>query len=390
MTETAKVSFSGSSSHAARFVLWHFRAEPLRLALSVAVFAGVTSLVFLFAGIHHGLLADLEELPGSLPATLVGLEAGVERFGLASSSLPQLSREQAESVPGVLEASPLTKAPVIVTWNRRRTPSILIARDAWDGWPRVERGRPPAEERDLLVDASLAARHGVAIGDEVDLLGEPFRVVGTSEGTVSPFSPYLFVNYDGLLFLLLEAGLSPGADDESLLSALLVSAANADPAGLRAQLERAVPDADWRTPRELARADAALGQRLMGPVLDLLTALASVIGALAMAVLRYTDIQSRTREIGIARALGATSRWLGATLVLGGLATVALAVGPAIGLAALLARGIHVWDPLWSPLVFAPLVLVRGVALATLAALVGSLLPLRRLNRLDPVLVFER
>lgn len=379
-----------TGKHVLAFALSELLAAPARLALSVTVLAAVTSLIFLFVGLHRGLLGDLQTLPASLPADLVGVEAGVDRFGLASTSLPQLARTQAEALPGVRSASPLTKAAVIVTWRGARTPSILIARDSWGGWPRILHGQPPQGERDLLVDTALAQRHSVALGDEVSLLGESFTITGLTAGTASPFSPYLFVNYDGLLFLLLEAGLSPGADDESLLSALLVDAPGADLSVLREQLEQAVPDADWHTPQELARADAALGERLMGPVLDLLTTLASCIGLLAMAVLRYTDVQTRRRELGVARALGATPGWLASTLVLGGLLTVVLALAPAIGLAAFLGLGIHLWDPLWNPRVFTPHVLLPGIGLAMLAALVGSLVPWRQLHRLDPIAVFHR
>jgi ABC-type antimicrobial peptide transport system permease subunit len=109
-----------------------------------------------------------------------------------------------------------------------------------------------------------------------------------------------------------------------------------------------------------------------------------------MAVLRYTDVQSRRREIGVARALGATPGWLGVTLVMGGLLIVALALGPAIGLAALLGGAIHLWDPLWTPTLWEPGVLVRGSLLAMLSAVMGSLLPLRQLRRVDPIEIFRR
>lgn len=48
------------------------------------------------------------------------------------------------------------------------------------------------------------------------------------------------------------------------------------------------------------------------------------------------------------------------------------------------------WNPLYSALVWDPGVLARGLALGLASALIGGLLPLRRLVRLDPSLVFSR
>ena len=46
-------------------------------------------------------------------------------------------------------------------------------------------GRPPRDDDEVVLDWVMAADHGIAIGDTIDILDETFVVVGLSNGTNS-------------------------------------------------------------------------------------------------------------------------------------------------------------------------------------------------------------
>jgi putative ABC transport system permease protein len=113
----------------------------------------------------------------------------------------------------------------------------------------------------------------------------------------------------------------------------------------------------------------------------LLLATIGVYGVLSYSVVR------RTRELGVRTALGARTRdnvrlVLGEALVMVGVGIVAglpLAVGVS-RISQSLLYGVSPWDPR---------ALVGGVALLTVVALVGGLLPARRATRIDPLVALR-
>lgn len=205
----------------------------------------------------------------------------------------------------------------------------------------------------------------------------PVRVVGVADDVrfarlTEEASPYLYVPY-------LQ---TPGSD-------LRIVARGGDPALLLARLRTAVHNVD----PDLFIVDARSMSEHMGLILFLPRMGASlllVLGAMALAlalmglygIVSYS-VASRTREVGIRAALGATPREVVALLMRGGL--VLVAVGGSIGLllafaAARVIQGFLVGVSARDPLTFT-LVLT---AMATAAGL-AAWLPARRASRIDPV-----
>ncbi len=374
------------------FVGWHLWAtDRLQALASVLVFAAVVALMLFFEGLRFGLIDDLRQFPAALPADLVAIERDVGQFAMTASKLPQLSRSQAESLGGVLTAEPLALAPIILTWADRKTPSMILGYDRAVFPRELAQGRRIQGPREVVIDTALAIRHRLAPGDTVEIFDTPLTVVGISRGTTSPFTPYLFLTYDDLIDIFLEADLSIGSDDFSFVSALLINLEPGRPIpALRADLEATMPDADFFTPAELGERDARYGAKLLGPVLILTSGIAWIIGFLVMGFLRYSAVDARLREYAVQKALGADQRFLGGVLSIGGLLLVVLAFPLGLIGSMGLAHALHAWNPLFSAMPLEPRVLTGGLVATVVAGITGSLLPLHRLLRLDPTLVFQR
>lgn len=366
-------------------------SEPGRAVLVTAVFASVIALSLLFEGIRAGVLGDLHDFSAALPADLVALEKNSVRFVFANSNLAQLSRRRAETaIPG-LEAHPIALVPFILRRNGVQSPAMLIGFDTLGGPQRLAAGRAPTVAREIVIDENLAKLQGIRLGDRIEIFDAELEVVGLSGGTTSPFMPYAFVTYDRLLDVLLESDLSFGSDDTSLVSALLIKLpALVDLADARRRLEEALPEADLFAPSELGETDRAFGARLLGSVLSLVSAITWLIALLTMAMLRFSDVHTNLRQYGIQKALGAGPLELSLALIVGGAITALLALPPALLIAKLLAEITAAWNPLYNARVWEADVVARGFAVALIASIAGSLIPLRRLVRLDPVLVFQR
>lgn len=365
--------------------------EQVRAVAGVLVFAAVVALMLVFEGLRFGIIEDLRAFPTALPADFVVVEKDIGQFAVMASNLPQISRQQVEAVSGVESVEPLALAPVIFTWNGLKTPALILAYDRELFPKQLFSGRRVQNPHEAVIDSALAKRHQLKLGDMIEILDYELSIVGISSGTTSPFAPYVFLYYDDLIDLALEADMSIGADDYSLVSVLLVkSVAGTDLQRLRAEIEAAVPEGDIYRPPELGARDAEFGWRLLGPVLLLTTSTAWLIGILVMGFLRYAEVQARLQEYGVQKALGADTLFLAGVMAVGALALVLFAFPLGFGLASGLAVLIQDWNPLYSVMLTQPKVIAGALLAVVSAAIVGSLIPLNRLRRLDPTLVFQR
>jgi ABC-type antimicrobial peptide transport system permease subunit len=377
---------------------WAFKqwiSQPGRTLLVMLVFAGVLSLAMLFDGIRLGISADMARFPQSIDADLVAVSPGNTYFAMGPSSLPAPVLAAIKANPDVAEAEAIGLVPFILASNGKRNPSMLVAYQAMGGPPELKAGRPPASGPEIVLDANLARINGLELGDKIEVLGTELTIVGISTSTTSPFFPYAFVSYNqfvrAAIAMAFSGKLSPQDAGMSLVSDILVRIRpGADLETVRKALELAVPDADFRTPRELGAADAAFADRMLGPVLVLLSAMTWLITLLTMSVLRHAEVQSNLHQFGIQKALGVKPAGLATALISGGL-LIALSAFP---LALVMARGLAWvmwdWNPLYNAAVWEPAVLMRAVAVSLIAVVASVYLPWRTLVRLEPVTVFKR
>lgn len=148
------------------------------------------------------------------------------------------------------------------------------------------------------------------------------------------------------------------------------------------QTQEQFPGVDVRPIRQIAEGEGRILTRV-GALMWLVTLAALLAAALAVAATAGTTVLERTEEIGLMKALGAQRRMVGA-FFLGEqwlLALLGGAAGYAIGLGLARLVGERIFGILpETRLILLPVVLSVAAAVAT----VGSLLPLRRIVRLNP------
>lgn len=362
--------------------------QPLRALLSVAVAGFVASLLIIFQGFRVGIYQDLARFATGLPADLVVLQDGVRNLSLARSVLPQSLRERVEAEKGVVAVHPLASIPVILDTRDRRTPIQLIVYESGGGPRHLVRGQRPdsGSGPGLVMDERLAAFLHYDPGDSVTLFDYEFTLTGTASETASPFAPYVYITYDGLLDMYFAQGssVSPGA--MIFLSALLVDTKGGADSSVLAGIARDY--AVW-TPMQLGEFDRRMGERMLGPALDLLVLVGFVIAVLAMGLMMYSKALDREREYGIQKALGISPGWMIAQLAAEAVLLVLLAMPVALLVSTVVGELIHELSPLYRLETRDAGVLLWSWIASTIAGLAGSLMPMRRVAVVDPALVFR-
>ena len=309
-------------------------------------------------------------------------------------------------LPATVRNSAVSRATLIGTWFQHDVPipdgtTFTTGVRITHPWWRVD-GRWPADgSRECVVGVALAQRLGIKTGDSLAFRAGTADAALQVTGILSTGGPEDEAAVAPLAVAQTLAG-RPGQFRRLLVSALTKPEdefARRDPAAMTPveydrwyctpyisaiayQVREVLPGVEARAIRRVAESEGHILARVSG-LMWLVTLAALLAATLAVGAASATSVLERSSEVGLMKALGA-SGWMISSFFLAEQILIAFVGGfIGFGLGILLARflGQSVFGiPPTLRLILLPVVLV----LATLVALLGSLLPLRRAARLQP------
>jgi putative ABC transport system permease protein len=369
----------------ARKNLFHDR---LRFLITVAGVAFAVTLVLVQVGLFMGILDKSTVTIRHAAADLWITSRNTPNVDFARS-FPETAVLRARSTPGVARADNL-----IVSFMNIQLPTgalegaLVYALEDFTAWNlpwRVPEGAAADLRRGyaLLMDRSAALRYGpFAVGEQREILGRRFRIVGTTEEAASfTTTPIVFMDYRNAQEL--QETLRGGTT-----YVLVKLARGADPLAVQAELRRRLPYNDVLTRDEWARQSRDYWVRStgLGMSMGVTVFLGILVGIVIVAQTLYTSAVEHIKEFGTVKAIGGSN--LAIYRILGEQALIAAVIGFALG--ALLSYAVRplmaaihlnvLLSPGFSAVVFA------GTLLMCLGA---ALFSFRRVSTIDPALVFR-
>ena len=351
-------------------------ADKRRLAASVVGVGLAVMLILLLEGLWTGVRQQSRALSAKTGGDLFVMQPGVRDLTPGVGTVPLSVLDTVRADPDVAWAAPMRTAFVILQLHGRKVPVAVIGSvpgqrgGAWS----VTSGRGPRADNEIVISNVLAKRHGIAVGDSLDVMGHAVRVVGRSDATGYMFS-FVFTTHSALDRL---AGTS-GSTNVVLIGtpkpAEVMSRLRAE--GLNV-LDRATVGAN----------DVKFAVGIFGSPIKLMVGIGFVGGTLIIALTAYTAIIERRREYGIVKAMGATRRlllqWaLSQTFVFAGLGLVA-----GVGLFAFGRAAIVATSPQFT-IVLTRTSVAQAAAAAAVMALVAAVVPARRLAAIEPAAAYR-
>jgi putative ABC transport system permease protein len=360
----------------ARRNLFH---DGRRAALSIAGIAVALLLVLVLDGIFAGSMERVTAYIRGLPADLIVSQRGVRTMHMSSSSLPADTVERARGIPGVAWAEAIRFTTVVVASDRGSQLSYVIGVEPGGrGGPRrlVTGHEPRAGE--VVLDRLGAGQLHARVGDNVRLLGRTFTVSGLTTGLTNIVNSTVFITAADNSALR-----GPGA------SYVLVGLdAGSDPATVQRRLVAALAPSTIQTRAEFAAQERMIVRDMSADLMRIITIVGFATALAVVALTLFSTTLTRLRDYGIMSALGSRHRRLAAIVVGEALWSVGLAFLAAlilaIGLGHLLDRiqpSVHIAIETSGAL--------RTAIGALIVALVGALLPLRRVVTVDPATAFR-
>jgi putative ABC transport system permease protein len=313
-----------------------------------------------------------ERLPGDV---WVSQTATSDPFH-STSFLPKGDAETLDRLDGVRAVVPVYARHIAFTEGGREYDVFALALAI----PSSAGPNPyvPAEGT-IDVDRLLADQAGVRVGESLTVLGRRLVVARIHSGGTSIFqTAFLNAGDAGLLF--------GTADFVNFF--LLDLDAGVTPASVSAAVTRALPQTETHTAEQFAASFANRVNAGFLSVVGVLVTIGFVVGGAVIALTTYTATVERAREFGVLKAIGASAAFLYRIVVIQSLTVGILGSALGIAAAAVAADLVKREVPEFITVLRAPDAV--GVFLAAvLMAIAASYVPARRINRVDPGMVFR-
>ena len=357
--------------------------NSIRLVISIGGVALalllILSLDAIFAGVEQRVTAYIDHSR----ADIFVAQSEVRNMHMASSSLPDSVKRRVKAVPGVAAVTPIRYISnnVVIGEERNLAYIIGLPKKAEFGGPwKVSSGRSLPGKGEAIIDRNVAEKAGVTLGNEVEILGEEFKIVGLTEETSSLVNSIAFISIDDF------ARLRGGYDT---ISFLLVKVRDGEsPTVVAERIEAQVRDVTAQTTRAFAMQERQVVKDMSTDVIAMMNLIGFLIGLAVMALTVYTTTFARRKEYGVLKALGAHNGHLYRAVLAQALLSVAF--GFAIGLAITFILSATI------PRLGLSMVLeVSGVSLLKVGSLsiiiagIAAILPIRQIAGLDPAMVFR-
>lgn len=356
----------------------------LRYLLLGVIITLIAWLAFLLSGLANGLSTDNASTVQRMPADYFVFKSDA-RTQMGRSLLPQSTVAQVRQMPGVSAAAPIGQMLVSIkraSGGDQLDAAMLGIEPGSFIAPSIVEGRPLdlAIENGVVVDRKLADK-GVILGDTliVQPTGEQLRVVGFTSGQTLTHTPVIFAMIPQWQKLRFAAPGSMGQVEDPI-SAVVVKASKE----AATQIGGAIPGVEVAS-RSTTVSKLPGYSEESGSVL-MIQGFLFVIAAFILAVFFYVITLQKTAQFGILKAIGARTGFLARDL----LAQVVILTVAGIVVGALLTFGVAAIIPSAVPFSLdATLVLGYG-AILLVVALGGTLLSLRRIATIDPLIAIGR
>lgn len=309
-------------------------------------------------------------------------QEGVKNMHMAASAITWRDLRLASHAEGVVSASPILYTTSVIETGGADVLSYIIGFDPAEplGGPRqIVAGRATLNRDEAIIDEVVARSQELSLGDEIDIFGESFTVVGLTRGLSNIINSVTFIHLRDFQELRGKRAVS---------YALLKVSPGSNPRAVAAAIAARNEDVTALSRADFAREERQIIRDMSAEVLNLMNGAGLLIGLAVTALSLYTSTLSKRQEYGVLKAIGARNRHLYTVVVAQAVLSMTLGAGLAVGLVWLMGLALpQVVPGVHLALTGASLLRV-GLAALTIGV-VAVLAPAWQLARLDPARVFR-
>jgi putative ABC transport system permease protein len=353
-----------------QFVFANLSHRPVRTWLSILAIAVEVAMILTLVGVSYGTLDATARRARGVGADIMIRPPGTSIIGLSTAPMPEKLVPWLASQPHVAVVSGTMVEPL--AGLDTMTGMDLDSFNRMSGGFRYLAGGPIQDDNDLVVDEYYAREHHYFVGQTVHLVNHDWHVAGIFEsGKLTRIAVRLKV-------------LQAITGNSGHLSQIYVKVD--DPGRVQAvvdELRKKMPTYPIYTMEEFTSLLSVSSVGLLRNFIGVVIGTAVVVGFIVVYMAMHTAVLERTRDIGILKAMGASSNMIVGMMLK---ETVILALAGVVG-GILLTYGTQ-----WLMELFLPSTLTQETvyrwwpiagAIALTGALLGALMPAIKAARQD-------
>lgn len=332
----------------------------------------------LLAGSEENLVAYIEQSG----ADIFVAQDGVRNMHMAASAITWRDMVVASHARGVVSASPILFTTTTLKAGSADILSYIIGFDPDEplgGPPSVMVGTTQLGKDEAIIDDAIARTQGVSLGDEVEVFGEPFTVVGITRGLTNIVNSVSFIRLQD--FQKLRAG-------DAISYALLAVAPEAGAADVADAIMARNSDVTALPRADFSREERQIVRDMSIEILNFMNLSGLLVGLAVTALTLYTSTLRKRQEYGVLKAIGAKNQQLYGVITAQAVISLALGFVGAICLVWLMGLLLPTVVPSMA-MTLTPTGLTRVLLFSVLIGVVAALAPAWQMARLDPAQVFR-
>ncbi len=369
-------------------------ADKIRFGVSVLGVAFSVFLIVLFLSLFRGFDEKVDDYIDSVAVDLWVVQRGTRDFtGVSILPAAMVTEIRNRGGDAVTNVSSLLSRPtdIIVDGEPFNAQAIGYDTSSGVGGPTVVRGKDTAGPGEVIIDEVMGKVTGLGLGDAVTVGGREFEVAGISKNGNFVFMQLVFMNMDDARDVLFPKGGPevPQLGEVELTNFILINLKGPGFAtSVKNTIEDNAPFAQVYRQGEFADNTRDQLTATLVPLLAMIVLVGFVVGTAVVGLTIYTLTIERVREYGILKAVGFTNQDLYRVVIQQSFLAGVLGFGVGVLFVMAAARLIEELLPQFATLLRVPdLVGVFGATMVMAAA--AAYVPIRRLSRLDPVIVFN-
>jgi putative ABC transport system ATP-binding protein len=355
-------------------------AERSHLLASMSAVAGAFALVLFFEAVFAGESEQIVAYIKRTDADVWVMQEGVSNMHMATSFVWDWKADRVAEVAGVRRVTPILYLNTVMEAGDRNWFSFIVGLEEGDAragpWAGTA-GKTIPGPGEVIVPAVLGSMAGLSLEDEVGIGGETFTVAGFSEGTFSMANSVAFVTMSDLSDVMSSFGSA---------SYLLVDAeTGVDPTDLAARIQEAVDKVSVLPSERFVDNDWEVAMQMGLEIISLMTLIGGSLAILLTGFTVYVSVSRKERELAVIKALGFRNRAVymsamvqAAVIATGGFSLAVAVVWLAVPITAAFVPQVT--------LQVIPEALFRVGLIALGVAVLSSMLPVRKLVRVEPTL----
>jgi putative ABC transport system permease protein len=333
----------------------------------------------LLAGSEEDLVAYIEQSGADIFVS----QEGVKNIHMASSAITWRDMRLAAHVEGVLSASPILYTTSIVKTPNADVLSYIIGFDPDEplGGPQeVVAGTAVVANDEVIIDEAIARSQNLRLGDEVEIMGQTFTIVGLTRGLTNIVNSISFIHIQD--FQRLRGGKA------GISYALLEVVPEIDGEKVAAEINGRNDHVLALTTAKFSHEEKQLIKDMSVEILNIMNLSGFLIGLAVTALTLYTSTLRKRQEYGVLKAIGAKNRHLYLVVAVQAALSLILGFVAAISLVWLLGQLVPLFVP-GMGLALTSAGVIRVLVASFMIGIFAALAPAWQLARLDPAQVFR-